>query len=156
MDAVGARFLDPPHDWLDWLATADVLQLNAVEYGSLCSCAGFPTEPFEAGCSELLSILRGHGKGRPWAIIRTSRERVAVGYRKDEQLRFEVRDIAPTPVRHCAYTIGCGDAFGAGVFSCLRRNWGPDGLVEGLAVGIRWAAEATAVLGVPQATGAAQ
>ncbi len=148
MDAVGARFLDPPDDWREWLRTADVVQLNSVEYGALCARAGFPTEPFDVGCRSLLADLKASSGDSPWGIVRTSRDAVWVGILIDHAFRGVLREVHPIAVPHAAYTVGCGDAFGAGVFAGLTESWTAEGLLNGVDLGIRLAAQSALALGV--------
>jgi len=150
MDAVGARLLCPADDWRLWLATADVLQLNAIEFSTLCNIAELPVEPFHESAMEIILQLRAVNRTTvaPWALIRTAHDSVDVYFEYGDQWLHEKRVVAAAPIPHPAYTVGCRDAFGAGVFSILLRSWGAQGLLSGLDLCIHWAKEKTHVLGL--------
>lgn len=149
-DSIGARFLRPPDDWRQWLAVSDVLQLNEVEFAALCDLAQIRGKSFHEGAVELVQQLRSLSRipGSPWALIRTKRDRVDVIFDDGHHWHHENRLIVPAPVPHPAYTIGCGDAFGAGVFCGLLTSWDISGLLSGLDAGIEWARESSKVVGL--------
>lgn len=146
-DAIGARVLEPPDGWSELLATADYIQLNCTEFLAVCKAAGVPKGSIRKCIVDLMTRLRGGGK-RPKGVIVTGSRQVVRCH--EDAGGFSVRTYSVDACNAAVpfHTVGCGDVFGAGVFSGLLGEWTANGLDAGIRRGMIWAREAMQVPGV--------
>lgn len=146
-DASGARLLYPPDDWELWLGCADCIQLNTVEFESIFSRTRLSAKTPRSRLKSFHEYLRRRSD-RIQIVIVTGSSRVLWSWWLDKDHIVGAEDVSTQEIPEQAYSIGCGDVFGAGVFSSLHHTADLPSLRKGIALGMAWAREAAGTLGV--------
>lgn len=106
IDKEGKRYYRRPHDWMDWVDQADVLQLNEMEARTL---AGLPAKGERL---PLLDFTQHVLHMKPSVChITLADEGSILGYCRAEGARLA--HVPGVDVRDVVDIIGCGDAFEA-------------------------------------------